>query len=151
MSEITTLVSGINTRVAAVLGSSYSELGYIADVSDNSFKGASKRYGVIAGDLDQVETSAGVLGSYTIIQEFVIKVTDRWATSQAGDGSKRETMISLLEKCLLIYKDLINSKAGSPGTVLNVLDGMSTASTYHEEDNVCEATMNIQILYRKLL
>lgn len=146
--EITDLVSGINTRVKAVLGSEYSELGNIIDVSDNPSKGASKRYGVIAGDIDQTEASAGLLGSFTVTQDFIIKVTGKYATSQAGDSSQRTVMISLLEKCLLIYKDLVKTKAGSPSIVLNVLDGMSTENTYHESDNVCEATMSIQILYR---
>ena len=146
--EITTLVSGINTRVQAVLGSSYTELGYILDVSDNPSKGSAKRFGVLAGDLNQVETSAGVLGSYTVTQDFIVKVTDKSATSQAGDSSKRSVMISLLEKSLLIYKDLVKTKAGSPGIVLNVLDGMTTENTFHDEDNVCEATINFQILCR---
>jgi len=146
--EITTLLTGINTRVLAVLGSSYSELGYIVDVTDNPFKGSSKSYGTLAGDVSEVETSAGVLGSYTVTQNFTVKVTNKWATSQAGDSSKRSTMVALLEKCLLIYKDLVNNKAGSPNIVLNVLDGMETVNTFHDEENVCEATMSIGILYR---
>jgi len=145
--EITDLVSGINTRVLAVLGSEYSELGNIIDVTENPSKGSAKRYGILAGNIDQTETS-GMLGTFTVTQDFTIKVTNKHATSQAGDGSKRTVMISLLEKCLLIYKDLVKTKAGSPSIVLNVLDGMSTENTFHEDDNVCEATMSIQILYR---
>ena len=146
--EITTLVSGINTRVKAVLGSEYSELGNIIDVSINPFKGSSKRYGVLAGDIVETESGAGVLGSYTVTQDFQVKVTNKHATSQAGDSSKRTVMISLLEKCLLIYKDLVSNKAGSPSIVLNVLDGMTTENTFHDTENVCEATINLQILYR---
>lgn len=149
--SVSTLTTGIETRVAAVLGGGYSELGFVEDVTRNSFKGASQRYGVLAGDISQVETSAGVLGSYTVIQDFVVKVTDRWASNQAGDSDKRAVMEALMEKCLLIYKDLINNKAGSPSVVLNVLDGMSAEGTYHEDDGVAETAMNIQILYRKTL
>ena len=145
--EVTTLVDGINTRVQAVLGSSYSELGYIIDVTDNPFKGSANKFGVLAGDLNEVETGAGVLGTYTVTQDFIVKVTNKWATSQAGDSSKRSVMISLLEKSLLIYKDLVKTKAGSPSIVLNVLDGMTTENTFHDDDNVCEATINLQILY----
>jgi len=149
--EIATLVTGLETRVLAVLGSGYTELGFVVDVSDNSFKGSETRYGVLAGDISQVESSGGVLGSYTVVQDFTIKITNRWATSQAGDSSKRDTMVVLLDKTLLIYKDIINNKAGSPTLVLNVLDGMTTDSTFHDDDYVAEATMNIQLLYRKTL
>ena len=145
--SVTDLTSGIKTRVIAVLGSGYSELSNVIDVSDNNFKGASNRYGVVAGDINQTEAS-GVLGSYTVSQDFVVKITDRYRSNQAGDSDQRETMESLLEKCLLVYKDLVGSKAGSPATVLNVLDGMRVENTYHEDDNVAEATMYLQILYR---
>jgi len=149
--SISNLISGIETRVSAVLGSEFTELAFVEDVARNSFRGTSSRYGVIAGDISQTETSAGVLGSFTVIQTFTVKITDRWASSQAGDSSKRETMESLMEKALLVYKDLVNNKAGSPGTVLNVLDGMSVEGLFHDEDNVCEAAMNFQLLYRKQL
>lgn len=150
MSEISTLVSGLETRVATVLGSTYSELGFAIDVEKNPFKGSAKRYGVVAGDIAEVE-DGGVLGSYTVTQNFTIKVTDKYATSPAGDNSQRDTVIGLNEKCLLIYKDIVNNKAGSPSLVITVLPGMSTVSTFYDDDYVCESTMEVQLLYRKQL
>lgn len=150
MAEIADIVTGLETRCLAVLGGTFSELGYVVEVEKNAFKGSSKRYGVFAGDINQTE-DLGVLGSFSVSQSFTIKVTDKYGTSQAGDSSQRDVMVDLNEKCLLIYKDIVNMKAGQPTIVINVLPGMDTVSTFHEDDYVAEATMNIQILYRKQL
>ena len=143
--EVSQILDGIKTRLQAVLGSEYTELGFIIDVSKNPFKGATKRYGILAGDIVEVEDS-GVTGAYTVEQDFKIKLTNKHATSQAGDSSRRSTMVDLLEKSLLIYKDLVTTRVGVPTLVLRVLDGMATESNYLDE--VCESTMTIRVLYR---
>lgn len=150
MNEITDLVTGIETRVALVLGGDYSSLPFTYDVPRNSFRSSKKRYGVLAGDIEEVDYT-GVLGSLTVLQTFTVKVTDNYTPSQTMDGSQKTVTIGLMEKCLAIFKDLINTKAGTPSLVLNLQDGMSTVSTFYEDENVAEATMDFQVLYRKLL
>lgn len=151
MADITTLVSGIVTRIQAVLGSDYSELGYVLDVTKNNFKGSFNGYGVVAGDIAQTETSAAVLGAVTVVQDFTIKLTNKYPTSQAGDLGQRAVGIDLQEKAILLFKDLVSTRAGSPSVVLNVLDGMNTECIYHEDDYICEIQIEFQLMYRKNL
>ena len=146
--SITSLIAGIETRTQAVLGSTYSKLGFVEDVTKNSFKGDVKGYGVIAGDIDQTTST---LGALTVTQRFQVKLADRWVPNQAGDASKRTVMYELQEKCLSIYKDLIVTKAGAPSYVLNILEGMSTVTNVLAEDGVIEVVMDFDILYRRTL
>lgn len=151
MGVINDLTTGIETRVASVLSPSFTKLGFSYTVERNAFKGATERYGVIPGDILEVDFGSGVSGSFTVSQNYTIKLTNRYSSSQVSDLSQKTTVVELLEKCLEIYKDLVITKAGSPSIVLNVLDGMSTETTFYEEDYVAEATMDFQVLYRKLL
>lgn len=146
--SVSTITSGIATRASAVLGSSYVALAFVEDVSRNNFKGDLKGYGVLAGDITQVQ---GTTNNLTVTQQFQLKIADRWKPSQTGDSNKRELIQDLQEKCLLVYKDLIKTKAGSPTLVMNILEGMYTETTLIEADGVLEMRMLFDVHYRKYL
>lgn len=145
--SVSTLTLGIETRAQAVLGAGWSKLAFVEDTSKNTFKGDYKGFGVLAGNIDQTNST---LGALTVTQNFQVKLIERWVPSQAGDSNKRSVIYDLQEKCLTIYKDLINTKAGSPLEVMNILEGMSTTTNFLD-DGVVEIIMNIDILYRRTL
>lgn len=146
--SVDTLVQGIETRVQAVLGSAYVSLPFVEDVARNNFKGNVKGFGVLAGEIQQ---TIGVTTHATVSHQFIVKIADRWRPSQAGDLPKRQLIQSLQEKCFLIYKDLLVTKAGSPSEVINVTDGMYTETNLIDPDGVLEMRMYINLVYRKAL
>ena len=149
MTEIATLKSGIETRVAGVLGVTYSELAHILEVEKNSFKRNAKRYGVLGLSISQNE-GAGVMGKYTVDQVWTIKQTDSFANKQITDTNQISAIDVLMQNTLDIYKDLCNSQAGSPALVTQ-LNNLSVEDPEVIDDNIVVVTMSFLITYRKLL
>jgi len=150
MSEVTTIKSGIKSRISSVLGSSYKELAFTLDLEKNSYKGNEKRYGVLAGTIG--EQDEGVVGKITVIQGFLIRLTDGYASSQINDEDRIAISDGLMNSALTIYKDLINTQAGTPSLVTQVVNEMVTESVGPlGSKNIVGIDMNISIMYRKLL
>ena len=147
MAEVNTILTGIKTRVAAVLGSSYSELAFVQEPSDNSFKGAAKRYGVEAGATVQVETK-GVLGSFTQEQDFSIKLTDDFASSNTGDSAKLAAAVNLIEKQQAIFADLTETRCGALSVVIQTTSLEIDEPEYLEDTNVVVVTATVAVTYR---
>lgn len=150
MAEINTIITGINTRVAAVLGSTYSAMAFIVDPNENNFKGSNKKYGVMAADITQTEDK-GVTGSYTVTQNFTIKLTTDYASNNTGDAARLTGVNTLLEKHLEIYKDLHKNRCGAPSTVVQTLDFTVDEPEYLENNNVILTTATVAVVYRKAL
>ncbi len=148
--EVATITASINTRTAAVLGSSYSELAFLNEIEKNNFKGANQRYGTQALAISSAEEK-GVLGSFTVDQVFEISLTDFYASEQTGDSDRINKGIALLDQALLIYKDLINNRAGSPSIVIKTGDVSTSDPEYLTEDNVVVIKMQVLVTYRKQL
>ena len=146
--EVTDIKATIKTRIATVLGSPWSELPHAIDITKNSFKGNAKGYGVIAGGILQEETF-GVLGSYSVNQTFTIKLTDSFSTKPADDSARQTVMDDLMDKSLDIYKDLINTRAGSPASVIHVTDLDVGEVEELVGSNVMSLTMTFIVKYRK--
>ena len=143
IADITTAIKG---QIITELGVSYKELAYVEDVAKNSFRTSNNRYGVralVAGQLP------GVTKFVTLNQEFEIILTKGYIQSSIDDTSQVTGSLDLRAELLSIYKRLINTKAGLPGTVLNITDLILSSPEYLEDDKVViqRATMNIQYRY----
>ncbi len=149
MAEINTLKTGIKSRIVATLGSAYSELSYNLDIAKNNFKGNTNRYGVLAGPLTENE-SRGVIGKYTVDQLFVITFTDSWGNKPTNDDAEVSTLDAMMENTLTLYKDLVNTQAGSPSLVTLVSD-FSVEAPEIIDGNIATIVMSITITYRKTL
>lgn len=144
MSATSTFVSSIKTRVASVLGVSYSELGYALDISKNSFKGNERRYAVLAKAASEVP---GTIGSVTMEQDFEIILTDGYINTAMSDSQAQAKAIALQDLALSIYKDLVQTKCGS-NTCMSVRDCSLADPQFIEKDNVVAQSMTIKVKYR---
>jgi len=148
MGNIATIVTGIKTRVAAELGSTYSELAHTIDVSKNNFKGSSKRYGVISQAHEQTD---GTFGRVTLAHTFKIVLTDYYASPSTSDSAKLTSGITLQEKMGDIYVDLVNNQCGAPSLVI-LTDGLEVEEPeYLEDTNVVVVVGTVRATYRKTL
>ena len=150
MSEVTDIKAGIKSICVSTLGSSYSELSYTMDVEKNNFKGNTNRYGVLAGALDQNE-GRGCMGKYTVDQVYTIKFTDSYGSKPTSDEAQVATIDDLLNKALVLYKNLVNNQAGAPSVVTMVENLRILEPKSIEGSNLVVITMEINITYRKVL
>lgn len=143
---IQNIVNAMNTEIAGVLGSEFKSLAYVADVSRNSFRQSSNRYGVLHGPASQLP---GVTRNLTFNQTFTVVLTKGYRESTISDEAARTASIDLYGKMHEIHKQLVASKAGLPGTVLNVEATIEVQEPeYIVEEKVTALRADIQVLYR---
>lgn len=147
MTQVRTIVDSLTTLTDTFLGVDYTELKYKHIIEDNSELGASKKFGVIAQDVNEV---SGALGFVTVNQNYEITLTDKYKTLKGGDESKDNARIRLQDLSLNLYNEIIKQKAGSPSIVINVLD-LSSVLEELEEDNVITNKLSFTVIYRKVL
>lgn len=149
MSTVTDLVTSIKSRMATVLGATYSELSNVTEIEKNAFKGADKRYGVMANQADEVE---GTVCHLTVDQAFEITLTDGYFSNiKASDADKRAKTLALQDKISEVYRDIKTNKAGRPDLVIHTF-GLSIAEPeFLEENHVVVVNATFTIKYRYLL
>ena len=148
MAEIADITASLKSLVATHLGATYKELAHATVIEKNTFKGGSKRYGVLPTSLDEVD---GVLCFATVDQQFNIILTDSYGGKSLSDSDKQTKTIALQELIFSLYKEIKNTKAGSPSIVIHTNDLTLLEPTYLEDDHVIVITGTVTIKYRKQL
>lgn len=141
---IQTLITNIGTQIGTVLGSTYSALDFVNDVSRNSFKGSNKRYGVLSGSAIE---SQGTLRHINIDQIFKIKLTDSYSNQQLNDTNLRSCINLLSDKALDVYKQLVSSRCGD-SNVLIVSDFNMSDPEILVDEKVVIINFEIKVKYR---
>jgi hypothetical protein len=141
------ITAAIKVRVQAVLGASYSELGYATDVSKNTFKGNDKRFAVLSkGGSEQ----SGIIGYITYEQDFEVILTDGFINRPLSDSQAQDKAITLQDLVFDIYKDLVKTKCGS-NTCITVRELSLSDPQYLEKDNVVAQTATFKVKFRQQL
>lgn len=149
MGTATDLRDSVQARMATVLGPDFSELANVTEPEKNVFKGANKRYGVVANEISEV---LGVTKHLTVDQEFELTLTNGFFSNvKAGDLDKRNKTLELQDLMFEVYKDLKTTKAGRPDLVMHVLDLSISDPEFLEENHVVVITATLTIKYRSLL
>jgi hypothetical protein len=145
---VTTIRDNIAVRLLAVLGSEFSKLSYMSDVSQNKFGRANKRFGVIP---KSALATSGVNGLDTLDHSFEVILTDGYlsgALAQINDELKTERIGELQDRALLIYKDLQVNKGFLDSKVL-IVNGLSMSEIeYLDEEKVAILRFEINIKYK---
>lgn len=108
----------IKVRVAAVLGSDYSEMAYVLAVEMNNERNSVDRYGV--HPLSASNTT-GPLNLIAFDQAFEIVLMDQFK-NRDSDLQQRETTFVLYDKMDAIIQDLMHTKIGLSSIVTLVHD-----------------------------
>lgn len=147
MNIVEQINDGIKTRVTTVLGATYSELDYVIDITMNSFRQNSLRYGVrplSGGSVD------GILRHYNALQTFEIILTDDYV-NQDDDTVQRSKQFLLFDKHDDILKDILLKKAGVPSIVLSIESFNFPDPEFIDEENVAVQRMQLGVRYRQEL
>lgn len=141
------LKESLEAQLVAQVGVNYKPLKYIEDPSLNSFtQGNDRRYGVRPGGAPE-NVVAGVKGAITYTQTFEFVLTKGFVQDGVSDSAAYEAWLELHDLALLYNSRLINTKAGMPTVVLNVL-GFNLAPPEFLEDKVAVLTGSVDIIYR---
>lgn len=140
--DIKTSMEGV---IQTTLGSTYKKLAYVEDVEKNNFRTNSERYGVRA--LSGFEVP-GVTKNPTFTQSFEVVLTKAYLDSSLDDAEQVEKGLDNYENMLDIYKELVNSKAGVPATVLNITNLTWGDPEYLVDSKVAVQRATMDITYR---
>lgn len=143
-----TIIASTKVRIAAVLGASYSELAYSNDITKNSFKGNFKRYGLLSKEAVEISS---VTRYVTLEQTFELILTDSYINQAMSDAQEIAKGPVLQDLAFDIYRDLINTKAGSASIVVSVNDSEYLAPETLVEDNVVVVRARFKIKFRNAI
>lgn len=144
-SLVTTIISGIEARLAAVL-TAYDPLRYYFDLAKNDYAGNNSRYAVIP---KEVEAQAGVIRSVTVNQDFQIVLTNGYRNNPKSDTDLQAVVKDLYDKMDDVLHDLFLTKLGSPSIVLLVTLNSIEEPEILEENKVIALRMNMNVRYRR--
>ena len=139
------ITNAIDTEIANELGATYGTLPYLEDVSKNNFRSNNNRYGVRALTANQVP---GVTKNVHITQTFEVVLTKGYYESNLDDAKQVDTAYDNQENLLDIYKRLVNTRAGIPGTVLNIQNLVVSEPEYLVDEKVAVQRATMDITFR---
>lgn len=146
MSDVVrTITSAIKSEISTELGANYSELGYVLDITKNSYRQNNNRYGVIPKVATQID---GVTRYATYSQEFEFVLTKGYGQSQISDEKQRTAALDMFQLAHQIHKRLVDNKAGSPANVMNVNELVIEEPEYLTDEKVAILRASVQITYR---
>jgi hypothetical protein len=143
---IATITDNLKIAVGGALGSDYTEIKHVTDVTKNVWKGSSKRYGV--RPLDSTE-APGVLGYHTQLHTFEILVTDSYTATGLGDSEYQNKVKSLQDKLFDIYPAIVRNRAGSPTMIVSIDNFTMSQPEDLERDEVVVQRATVSIRYRQ--
>lgn len=141
MGSVQNIVSALKTTIQGV-ATGYSELAYAKDISKNTFKDSQKKFGVIPKEANETN---GTLGFLTFEQSFEIILTNGFINKPMTDSEEQTKSIELQDLAQSIYKQIGNTKAGLPGTVIMVSDlRLEPSETSDQKIVIQRGTFNIK-------
>lgn len=138
------LVSSLEGLLSTTLGSGYSKLNFVYDLTKNKWNASALRYGVIPG---RIVEGDDIIGASTFDQSFTIIVTNQWSINQVDDSDKQTKIINLFDKCHDIVDQITDTKI-DPSKVVIVLETEISEPDLYEQDRVVAIRITISIKYR---
>lgn len=145
------LRDSLETCLLSVAGPEYNKLKYLDDLTKNSFsRGHDTRYGVRPDETPE-NNPVEVTNSITYTQRFQFVLTKGFCNDGVSDTDQYEAFLDLHEIALTFNNKVINTKAGLPSRVMNVVNFVLNGPVFLENDKVAVLTGNIDIIYRLTL
>lgn len=139
------LTSSIKTRMASVLGATYTELGYAYEIEKNTLKGNEKRYACIPLGASEVTSTTR---NVTLDQSFQLTLTDGFINRALSDSQAQTKAISLLDLMRDIYIDLVETRCGSDPYCINVSNLQINEPEIDNQNSVVIIRASITVRHR---
>lgn len=142
------IVEGINddlkTVVTNSVGAGWSELDHVYDLEKNSFRTNFQRYGVIP---DSAVQSLSISKYYTMEQNFIVILTDRYMDRSRNDTDKKATVFTLFNKMDEIFKEAYLTRINN-ANVVNIKELAMDTPEFLEEEKMVVLRATFTIIYR---
>lgn len=139
------IANSMTTEIGLELGATYATLPYLEDIEKNNYRSNNNRYGVRALGAAEVP---GVTKNVHLTQSFEVVLTKGYYESNLDDEKQRDTAYDNAQNMLLIYKRLVNTQAGIPGTVLNITKLLLSEPEYLVDEKVAVQRATMDITFR---
>ena len=141
---IVTLVANLKNGIDVLLPA-FSELPIATNPQQNAKRLTANRYTVVPGSISE---TASVNKFYTCNQTFILRLTNDYVKRQGDDSIKQSTTNALMDNALDVYKAIVQNKAWTPASVMNVRDLFVDAPIYFEEEDTILIEASFIITYR---
>jgi hypothetical protein len=149
MSTVSLDVSNsIKACITTVMGAEYKEMAYSNDIALNSFRNCMTQFAVQANSVTEISSVTKFL---TFSHEFTVVLTKGYCGGDLTDEESVTTSFELRQKMLELYVHLINTKAGLPSRVINVVDLVMETPEYLFDEKVTVLRGTFNIIYRLTL
>lgn len=142
------LSDSIKLAVNSVMGAEYKEMAYSNDISLNSFKNCTTQFAVQAREV--FETSS-VTKHLTYSQSFGVVLSKGYCGGDLTDAESVAVSFELREMLHELYVHLVNTKAGLPSRVMNVVGLSMDTPEYLFDEKVTVLRGTFNIIYRLTL
>ena len=142
------ITNAMETEIQAELGVLYKKLAYVEDVSKNSLRTSSDRYGVRALESSQIP---GVTKFTTYTQSYEVVLSKGYVQSNIDDTEQVDASYDLRALLLDIYTRLVQTHAGLPLVVLNIFNMVADQPEYLVDEKVVVIRATMDITYRLTL
>jgi hypothetical protein len=143
--QVDDIINALLAEVSAELGGSYSQLAYVENVEQNSFRTNNDRYGIRARAASQVP---GVTKMVTLTQQFELILTKGYYVSNLDDNNKVSTAQTAIGLVFDIYKRFVVNRGGLPLVILNINNLLVSEPSYLDESKVSVIRATLDITYR---
>lgn len=135
----------IKQAITTVMGAEYKEMAYSNDISLNSFKNCTTQFTVKAGEVFE---AASVTKHLTFSQSFEVVLSKGYCGGDLTDDESVVVSFELRQKMFELYVHLINTKAGLPSRVMNVVNLSMETPEYLFDEKVTVLRGSFNIIYR---
>jgi len=142
--SLSTILTGLETRAAAVF-TGKTALKHVWNLDLNTAEGMKNHYGIKPLGRTQTE---GVTKFVTADQDFEVILTDTFISVKRGDSAVIDKITALHILIDNFYKDLQETKAGTPSEVINVTNLSVDEAEVDIESNNVVVTASFTIRYR---
>lgn len=140
--SISSILSSLETQVASVLGSDWSELDYVYDIEKNTSANNHNRYGI--GVLNGSSVS-GTNKAITVDFGFFVVLT-KYVVNQSSDENERTALEAIYDEFENINKNVFQKKLNNANILL--VSELSYDTPEPVGDNTISVRVNFTIKYR---
>lgn len=137
MSNISSILTSLESQVATTLGANWNELDYVYDLEANELRNSEKRYGVGAESGTSVD---GTNKAITVDMSFFVVLTRTFA-NRSSDESERVVLSDIYDKLETININVFQKKLNNASVLL------VSELSYDSPEKVDDGTISVKVSF----
>ena len=135
MSNISSIITSLESQVATTLGADWSELDYVYDLEQNELRNSEKRYGI---GTESGTSVGGTNKAITVDMSFFVVLT-RTYVNRSSDESERVMLSDIYDQFETININVFQKKLSNASVLL------VSELTYDSPEKVDDGTISVKV------